>query len=441
MITMVQGTNMSDNWAAPTASVIAAWSAMYGGYKTLVLQLVDNDYPGVEGILTGQRDAENRAIEEENGYISVSDKGMDPLMLMAMSERLTKEHFDAVCDSLLSDQNMLDIAAKTVRGKIMDGVDLKNVKNMLDRAEDVYDHIVVLMNGKDTEKAPHLLECADTVVTCVKQVPPFISQEFNRYEGESESATKGTRATKETARPKKKSRSVIAVMDYEPESAFNLKKLQKTYGVDKSFGIPHNVGFRDASNSKDLFDFILKNIHDDPEDDNYYFVEAMQEFTDYICKPVEKEKEEEPELNDLPVTPEEKVTLEEMADAPAEDYGEDVLPEEEVEDNAEEKLDRNPKLGRSTTFVRIKPEKARRLEPREEMVEETEEEFEEFDDDSLFDDLPPKKKGFSLFGGGKPKKEKHHNMGRFASDYDIYEEDQREKPKKAGLKKVKIKTH
>lgn len=256
MIMMIEGTNESSNHAAEVACIVAVMSAAKYNKRTLLIQLTDVAEENTENLLIGKKKAET---EVKLGKYQLEDKGIDALIRRAVSSRLTEDGFDATCTQMLSYRHMLDVAGITKKEDFELNLSTKEIATILKNAKKVYNNVVILLNGKNTTIMQEVLELADVYITCFSQKP--VVEEYNAFEG---------------------IRSLKVITDYDSASAYSAMVLKKQFKERKIYLIPHNSGYRDACISGTLLTYLLKNINNTHEDDNYFFAKHCVELIEGI---------------------------------------------------------------------------------------------------------------------------------------------------------------
>lgn len=353
MIVMFQGTNLSHNNAIEAACIGATMSAAKYNRKTLLLQLTNMTEKSVEDVLIGKEKKENEVLSETFRY---ADVGIDALLRRASTAKLTKDTFDKTCSPLLKKhENMLDIAAITQQTDFEINITVKDVRTILKHAREVYDNVFIILDGTNTAVMQEMLELADIYVTCFPQKP--VKEAFNQF-------------TKENLR------AIKLITDYESESAYSMMYLKKLYGDKKIYILPHNAKYCDNCMAGTLLNYILKNMNDTKEDDNFAFMKHVLELMEGIMGKEDWNEE-------VPVYEEEEpLPLEEMED-PEEINDEDFMVEQQI-------TQKKGLFGKekTSTVIRLNDN----LEDEELLEEELDEVIEEPVEDVVIEE-PVKKKG------------------------------------------------
>lgn len=253
MLITIQGNKDKWNSSPSVVAVLATLNAVSLGRKTLILQLIDrNPNYCIERIMYH---IEESAIE----YATLTN-GVDALIRQRESGRVNNDTFEDYCKSLLSQDNLLDIAESSNKIEFtreLESVEKKNaVFGLIEDAKHVYDDIYVLLSPVATNTSTELIEKADAHIICVPQ------------------------STEKVIHKDTKTR--IIVTDYDNTSMYSMKYLQKHHGVKNIYVMPHNIGFKDAKISGTLLEFVTKNKNDDKSDINYRFVACMYQLLSSI---------------------------------------------------------------------------------------------------------------------------------------------------------------
>lgn len=259
MIVMFQGTNLAHNYAIEAACVGAIMSAAKYNRKTLLLQFTGMKERSAEDVLIGKEKRENEILTETFRY---TDTGIDALLRRASTSKLTKDAFDKTCSPLLKKhENMLDIAEITQQTDFEINLSVKDARTIFKHAKEVYDNVFAILDGTNTAIMQEMLELADVYVTCFPQKQA--KEEFNEFTKENQ-------------------RSIKVITDYENESAYSIMFLKKLYGDKKIYILPHNTKYRDNCIAGTLLNYILKNMNDTKEDDNFTFMRHVIEMMEGI---------------------------------------------------------------------------------------------------------------------------------------------------------------
>ena len=334
MIVMFQGTNIANNEAIEAACIGATMSAAKYNRKTLLLQLTSMNERSAEDVLIGKEKKENEIYTETFRY---SDTGIDALLRRASTSKLTKDTFDKTCSPLLKKhENMLDIAAVTQQVDFEVNLSVKDARTVFKHAKEVYDNIFVILNGTNTAIMQEMLELADIYVTSFPQKP--VKEEFNQFTKENQ-------------------RSIKVITDYETESAYSMMYLKKLYGDKKIYILPHNSKYRDNCMAGTLLNYILKNMNDTREDDNFTFMKHVIDMMEGIMGKEDWNEE-------IPVYEEDSQLEEEATD----ELGEIHDDEFEIEEVTTKKGFFHKK--KTSTIIRLNEDTEPEEDPEEEIMEE-----------------------------------------------------------------------
>lgn len=262
MIITVQGYNGKKNKSIMAASSIAGMMSMYKSSRTLVLQLINKDIDTVEGIMIGQVKQTN-TFGGENTFI---EQGIDSMLRIADTTRMTKSEFDMQVTPMLRMENLLDV---TINSKSNDFIASfgqgetgkeKALLNILDGAREVYDNVIVLLPSTNPSFTKMVNEKADQSVYCIRQGYHLKGEVYGKQ-------------------------IVYLVTDYEPESNFTLKTMKKEFcqhRSDKMFKLTKNIGCCDALMTGQLLNFMRKNRKLTETDINHQWAEDLRALADYL---------------------------------------------------------------------------------------------------------------------------------------------------------------
>lgn len=284
MITFIKGTERSHNGVLKVAALVAAMSSEIYQRKTLILQVADN-LTDVEYLLTGHVKAEEA--KEYANEINTEETGIDSLLIRAETERVVKEQFDSLIDPASKDTNGLDVAPRTVTENIEDTVlmkrtamrDLMNFASGSALTDTPYDNCIVILNGKNPSLAYYLEKYCDNMIICVGQRKKDPETEVKDEDEELDADLK-----KKEAAARKDHNTYIVISDYEADSIFNKRFIQKEYGEKKVFLMPHNVIFNDACATGNVVNFVIKNRETDISDYNHGLMQEMDKLMLAIYK-------------------------------------------------------------------------------------------------------------------------------------------------------------
>lgn len=246
--------------------------------RILVLQLRDNVTP-IEKLLFKKEIASKTIKREEDAF---EDTGIDALLIRSNVSLLKPEDFKNFSVSSVTHNKNLDIVGVTKKTAIepeLNGM-FKNVVNLLEKADSmgIYDWIFVVAPGTHSSFTQSLLatERLNMVsVMCVPQNAMIIEKEAKT----SEFASLFKRQTKEIQ--KKKYRTLLLVGNFDVDSKYSPRNIAAGYGFrqDRICSILHDAHFKDSLSQGDLFNFIMKNLENDVDDDIYSFSKYLVEAT------------------------------------------------------------------------------------------------------------------------------------------------------------------
>ncbi len=275
MKVMFQGAHSSNNGITEACCVAAIMSAAKYNRKTLILQLTGSGGIDAEKFMVGKDMDEELQTNDANEVYRINDKGIDALIRRAATAKLTKDHFDSSCKPLLEYANMLDIAGMSKKADFVENITVKEIRIILKYADDVYDNVFLILDGKNQLVMQEILELSDVYVTCLSQTPR--KESFNTFEAK---------------------RMLHLVTNYDNTSAYSALYLKKLYKARKIFLLRQNTEFKDSCMEGTLLRFMLKNVNNTNGDDNYAFMKNVTELMDGIMDK-ENWEEEVPEAKAL----------------------------------------------------------------------------------------------------------------------------------------------
>ncbi len=253
MVITVRGTSENHNKAAHATATMAAIGAIRKSRKSLILQLCTG--VPVEDMLVGKKRKETEIVEDTFVF---EDTGVDSVFLRLKTQRMQKEQFDICCVHTMSMENMLDVAAQTLRKELFEAElvqDEQSIEDLLTQAHEIYDDVYIYANGKNPQLCEMLNRHSDLVVACIRQ-------------GNKE---------KIEAVP---DNALYLVTNYDPDSIFSKRYIKNLYKVNHISVMPYNVEFKDSYNNGTLVNFIMKNQKINEDDITYPFISAMNAISD-----------------------------------------------------------------------------------------------------------------------------------------------------------------
>lgn len=265
MIITVQGYNKKANHAEQVTAILAGMTAYQTGMKTLVLQLVNNRSNTVESMLTGIQETEKLI---GSGKSLFAEEGMDALLRAADSGKLLKEDFDQYCTAMMKIENALDVCgiskASSLEETLLNENKMENVRSLIESAKSVYDIIYILAPTNNEILSEKINAMADKAVYCI-------------YQGESQK------------KPMHGKINYCIVSNFDSDSQFSIKYMQKTLGKGRWGNIPYCTGCSDAARSGNLLRFIRQNRNDGREDANYRFSENVKSIVASLTEELSEE--------------------------------------------------------------------------------------------------------------------------------------------------------
>lgn len=263
MVILFKGTKKSKNLSPQALALAAGLSATKFLKKTLIIQ-VTTKYP-VEELVMGKRIA-NEAIKDAMHLFE--DTGMDSLTRRVGVTSFTKDHFSNAIIPSVKSENLLDILSVSKKSEADIKREIINnpaiIGSVIKFADNIYDNIFVLANGKDEDVISAISPFVDKTVSCVSQ---GLKEEII--------------ASKD---------DYFLVTDFDYRSTFSSYYMKKLYGK-RTFFMPYNVEFKEAYLDKNMIQYILHNHTLEKSDYSYHLIDEMTKLTKALI--LEDEAEEE----------------------------------------------------------------------------------------------------------------------------------------------------
>ncbi|MDE6627332.1 MAG: hypothetical protein K2K56_13295 [Lachnospiraceae bacterium] len=254
MVIMFRGTNISRNNAPQTLALFAGLTVVKFGRKTLILQFSTNY--SVEEYLIGKQIRDQAIHSEINMF---DDVGIDAMLRRVETQKIDAKHFSTFSQELYAEPNMFDLAQRSKKEDFEEEIVTRerDVAKLLGYAKEIYDDIYILVNGKKDKVVEMMNKLVDISFVCV---PQGNAQEHTAMSDNSK----------------------ILVTNYDSRSSYDLKSMQKRYGVGEIASVPFNVTFRDYCYSNNLIRFIMTNDKVGPGDDNYALFSSVSSIIEKI---------------------------------------------------------------------------------------------------------------------------------------------------------------
>lgn len=276
MIITVEGYNGKKNRATMTTAMLASMMAMKKGLKTLVLQLIDPNIDTVEGMLNGT----GREKDVLRGQDSMSDEGIDALLREAEVQKLMKSDFDQYCTSILTAENLFDVASITKNGNFTSFLEARSatLQQCVENAMDVYECIIILL----PTGMPHISKMVKDMQITV--------QDENGEPKKKSLVDKSIYCMRQGFMQKCEVSGddiIYLLTDYDETSRFlgnDMAKFfcpkqsvfaKKSTRTERMYKVTRNVAANDASLSGTLARFVRENRQLDPEDSNFVWINDM----------------------------------------------------------------------------------------------------------------------------------------------------------------------
>ena len=237
MVITVTGNNRKKNKCVFATAALAGMNALTKGEKNIVIQLINPDLDSVESMMVGT--AKSKTIIDEG--VTFNNEGIDTLLRLVETNKVTKEEFDQMCLALRGD-NRLDIAEMTKNVNFINMLSgkMEEIKLLIRYAQGVYDNIFLILPARkpDIVRQINELPIVDRCIYCIRQ---GYTQHSEFYGG---------------------SKAMLLITDFDFASQFTVQNIRNLYNVGKKIDIcmiPYNINAKDAANMNKLYRFIAEN--------------------------------------------------------------------------------------------------------------------------------------------------------------------------------------
>ncbi len=255
------GPNINQSGSTSIAACVASLLALQQDYSSLLVSTNFMDSTLETSFINIEKLSARSSID-------FTDIGIDAL------ERLIKS-------GKLAPENIVDYTTPILKGRldIMFGTQKKEkevytkviqmLPNILKSASSVYDVIFVdIVNGRADEDMMKILESSDLIVININQSINVMNDFFKNV------------INSDILKNKK---FVLVFGRYDRYSKYNLKNVAKFYKYKEPiFAFPYNTQFFDMQNEHKVLEFFIKYLKVKESDRNGFFVNEMQNLTNYI---------------------------------------------------------------------------------------------------------------------------------------------------------------
>ena len=263
-------------------AAIASVAASKFKKRVLVLQLRDNVTP-IEKILFN-RELESKSIKnEENNF---EQAGIDALLARVGASKMKKEDFENFAVNTITQNDNLTIIGATKKTSIeaeLETASYSNVVQLLDNADTLgsYDWIFVSAPSTNSNFTQVLLNSQNLnilSVICVPQNMMIIKREHQNKRLDGLFSKKTSDISTKTCK------KCMLIGNFDVDSKYSPRNIAAGYGYrqDKICSILHDAHYKDALSQGDLYNFIMKNLENDIDDDIYSFSKYLVEATGKI---------------------------------------------------------------------------------------------------------------------------------------------------------------
>ncbi len=276
MIITLRGTHHHTKAVVEAGALLAASTALVKSKKTILLQFTATETVSALNVLRGKELQANMI----NGMKVFEEDGLDTLAMYSDTQQIGKEQLDDTTSAIMEKANLFDVLKPSNQKEFYETLDVSALRKIIDGAKEVYDYVYVILPSNEYI-VKKICELADENIIVVPHGPA---------------------STKYVKTEDKKPVSYL-VTDYEPNSKFSAKILQKAYGTKRLYTIPHNYLYKDALLDNNLLGFVLTNKKNMKEDINYAFTSSVMKLLNrYVAG---TDDDEDNEL-DLPTKPKAK---------------------------------------------------------------------------------------------------------------------------------------
>lgn len=246
--------------------------------KVLIIQLRDNVTP-VEKILFN-REIESKTVRNEAQ--NFDQTGIDALLAMVSTSKMKRDNFENFSVMTSVKNENLTIIGVTRKQSIENELDasFSAITHLLKSAESLhcYDWIFVSVPKTGSRFTQNLLKLRDLnilSVMCVPQNMMIIKDERRKNH------ISGGLFRRNNDADIQGHRKLLLLGNFDVESKFSPRNIAACYGIrqDKICSILHDAHYKDALSQGDLYNFIIKNLENDVDDDIYSFPRYLMEAT------------------------------------------------------------------------------------------------------------------------------------------------------------------
>ncbi len=184
------------------------------------------------------------------------DSGIDALVRRAETSGLTEENFSNCVSPTMQTAKAFDLIESSKSDGFEDDIveRFHIVREILDTAGAMYDYVFIVSDSTNPKLTKCVKDVSDRIVTIVRQTNAVSPIHLDEDEVD---------------------KNFFLVGDFEPESAYNIRFLKKSYGVKHLYVMPHNIKYRDASIQGQLVRYAMRNIDTGKSDVNNYLVTCL----------------------------------------------------------------------------------------------------------------------------------------------------------------------
>lgn len=198
---------------------------------------------------------------EQDDHSYFNDQGLGALRRLVKNGRLSKGMVSDYTTSLLANMNLDLLEGIYEASNYTSDEETTLLRKIFDLANEDYDMVFVdVHSGLNIELTRNLIADSDVVVVCLNQNVQLIE----RFLGD-EAATSMLKDKK----------CMVNIGLYDPASKYNVKNIERLYGLKDVICIPYHTQILDAGNMHQSLDYIMRNLEVKPKDRAYAFMKMV----------------------------------------------------------------------------------------------------------------------------------------------------------------------
>lgn len=290
MIAFFHSPVIGQSGCTSSAAAISCVASSKFKQDTLVIQLRDNITPIEKQLFKKELDA----LAIKTADYTFDDSGIDALLRRVSFSTLQKEDFVNCSINTLTGNDKLSVIGVTKKKSIEQEVipALPRVIELLKRADVCYDLVIVILPPTHSDITRALLSVRDLDFISVMCVPQSIAV-INTTTVKKNLGNVFMKRKKEPEEENKQNdlNTVLLMGNTDVESKYSAKNIAAAYGFKqgKVCSILHDAHFKDSISQGDVYNFVMKNLENDIDDDLYNFSRYLIETAGKIMAQAPKE--------------------------------------------------------------------------------------------------------------------------------------------------------